>query len=50
MIQSGVRPPLGGMEYAEDIVMAMDFERMEKNDSSLGYFLRSMRSKFKEWT
>lgn len=50
MIQSGVHPPLGGMEYAEDIVMAMDFERMEKNDPSLGYFLKSMRSKFKEWT
>jgi hypothetical protein len=50
MIQSGVRPPLGGMEYAEDIVRAMDFERMEKSDPSLGYFLKSMRSKFNEWT
>lgn len=50
MIQSGVRPPLGGMEYAEDIVNAMDFERMEKSDPSLGHFLKSMRSKFKEWT
>jgi hypothetical protein len=49
MIKSGVRPPLGGIEYAEDIVNAMDLEKMEKNDHSLGHFLKSMRSKFKKW-
>ncbi|MCF6289827.1 MAG: DUF4276 family protein [Desulfobacterales bacterium] len=49
MLQAGVHPSLGGIEFAEDIVNAMDFERMEQADPSLGQFLKSIRNKFKEW-
>ncbi len=49
MLQAGVHPSLGGIEFTEDIVNAMDFERMEQADVSLGQFLKSVRNKFKEW-
>lgn len=48
--QAGVIPPLGGMEYAEDIVNAMDLQRMEKANASLGKFLKDLGGKFREWT
>lgn len=45
----GISPPLGGMEYAADIVDAMDLKRMEQVDTSLGRLLGELRHKFKEW-
>lgn len=50
MQSAGVVPPLGGIEYAEDIVNAMDLQRMEGANASFGKFLKELRSRFKEWT
>ncbi len=50
MRNAGVIPPLGGVEYAEDIVNAMDLQRMENANASLGRFLKDLQSKFKEWS
>ena len=47
---TGIVPPLGGMEYAEDIVKAMDMEQMEQANASLGRFLKELRSVFKKWS
>lgn len=46
---AGVTPPLGGMEYAEDIVNTMNLQRMEQADASFGKFLKDLHIKFKEW-
>ncbi len=46
---AGLSPLLGGMEHAEDIVNAMDLERMEQADDSLGKLIKALHKKFKEW-
>jgi len=46
---AGISPLLGGIEHAEDIVNAMDLTKMEQADSSLGKFLKELKSKFNEW-
>ena len=46
---TGTIPPLGGMEYAQDIVREMDIERAAREDRSLGRFVKSLRAIFKEW-
>ncbi len=46
----GIVPPLGGIEYAEDIVNAMDMERMEGLNASFGRFFKELRSRFKQWS
>jgi len=50
MQSAGVVPPLGGIEYAEDIVNAMDLQRMENANASFGKFLKDLQNKFKEWS
>ena len=50
MQNTGVVPPLGGIEYAEVIVNAMDLQRMEGANSSFGKFLKELQSRFKEWS
>ena len=50
MQNAGVTPPLGGMEYAEDIVNAMNLQRIEQADASFGKFLKDLLNKFKEWS
>ena len=47
---TGIVPLLGGMEYAEDIVKAMDLEQMEQANASLGRFLKDLRDAFKQWS
>lgn len=47
MHNAGVNPPLGGMEYAEDIVNVMDLQRID--DKSLERFCKELQSKFKAW-
>jgi len=47
--QSGIEAPLGGVEYAEDIVRAMDLARVEQHEASLGRFLRGLRGLFNGW-
>jgi hypothetical protein len=49
MRDAGVSPPLGGIEYAEDIVNVMDLRRMESADDSLGRLLQDLREKFRVW-
>jgi len=45
---SGIEAPLGGEEFAEDIVMAMDLALVER-EPSLGLCLRSLKARFKTW-
>ena len=46
---SGLEPLLGGMEHSEDIVKAMDLERMKSADDSLGKLLKELDAKFQGW-
>ena len=47
-IRSGGHPaPLGGIEFARELVAEMDLYRAGKADSSLGAFLDDLRDKFK---
>ena len=48
-MESGATPLLGGMEYAEDIVRAMDLKRVQKQDESLGTLLEELHSRFRAW-
>jgi hypothetical protein len=49
MQNAGIVPPLGGMEYAKDIVDAMDIQKMERANTSFGKFLKELKHIFKEW-
>jgi hypothetical protein len=40
---------LGGEEFAEDIVMAMDLNRAEILEPSLALFLKSLEAQFNVW-
>jgi hypothetical protein len=42
-------PPLGGIEYTEDLVNAMDLEHLERAGDSLSKLLKELRHKFQEW-
>ncbi len=46
---SGIDPPLGGEEFAEDIVRVMDLGQAETIEPSLGRFLRSVKGLFNRW-
>ncbi len=46
---SGVTPSLGGIEFADDIVNAMDLTRAAGVDASLGRFIDEMRAVIKGW-
>jgi len=50
MQNAGVLPPLGGVEYAEEIINAMDLQRMETVNASFGKFLKDLQNKFREWS
>lgn len=47
--QTGINPPLGGIEYAEELVNAMDLEHLERTEDSLGKLLKSLRQQFQAW-
>lgn len=47
--KSGVFPSLGGIEYAEAIVSALDIDRAALADPSLGRFISDVRSVLREW-
>lgn len=49
MRNAGIVPPLGGIEYARDIVNAMDFKRVAKTDCSFKKLLNDLTHKFSEW-
>ncbi len=46
---SGIEAPLGGEEYAEDIVMAMNLGQVEGREPSLGLFLKNLKGQFNSW-
>jgi hypothetical protein len=46
---TGVNPPLGGIEYGEDIVNAMDLDKLERTEASLGHLLKALRQQFQIW-
>lgn len=46
---AGVTPNLGGLEYAEDIILNMDIERAAQADKSLGRFVGKLRAEIRKW-
>lgn len=46
---SGIDAPLGGEEFAEDLVMAMDLGQVETREASFGLFLKSLKAQFNGW-
>ena len=46
---TGIIPILGGIEFAEDIVRAMDVERAIRADRSLERFVDDLRAAFRQW-
>lgn len=46
---SGIDPPLGGEEYAEDIVNEMDLTKAEIQEASLGLFIQALKQRFNSW-
>ena len=46
---SGVTPSLGGIEFSEDIVAAMDFNRAAAADASLRKLIDELRGIFQTW-
>jgi hypothetical protein len=49
ILASGIEAPLGGEEYAEDIVKAMNLGQVEVGEPSLGLFLKSLKAQFNTW-
>jgi len=46
---AGVTPLLGGIEFTEKLVKAMDLRRLESADESLCRMLKDLRTIFKSW-
>ena len=46
---SGIEAPLGGEEYAADVVEKMNLSQAEVHEPSLGLFLKSLKGRFNEW-
>ena len=46
---SGIVPLIGGLEYAEELVNAMDLERLENTGDSLSKLLKELRQTFQAW-
>ena len=46
---AGVTPILGGLEYAEDIVSAMDVSRAAQADRSFARFVDGLAGVFRGW-
>ena len=47
--ESGIEAPLGGEEFAEDIVNEMNLGQAEGHEPSLGLFLKSLKAQFNIW-
>jgi hypothetical protein len=47
---SGIEAPLGGEEFAEDIVMAMNLGQVETREPSFGLFLKTLKALFNTWS
>jgi hypothetical protein len=46
---NGIDPPLGGEEFAEDIVNAMDLGQAETREPSFGLFAKNLKKLFNGW-
>lgn len=44
---AGVKPILGGLEYAEDIVLRMNIDRAAQTDRSFARFIKGLRAEFR---
>ena len=49
IVAAGIVPALGGMEYADEIVRAMDLARAGRADQSLARLLDELRAVFRQW-
>ena len=47
--QAGLEPILGGLEFAQDIVQAMDLQRAGKIDSALQQFTDELGRHLRAW-
>lgn len=50
VLDAGIEPVLGGIEFAEDIVLEMDIERAKRADASLRLFLDDLDAQFRLWS
>ena len=50
ILEAGLRPLARGIEHTEDIVNAMDLERMVTADPSLGSLITEVRRTFSSWS
>lgn len=46
---TGIRPSLGGIEYAEDIMQQTNTDRVARGDRSFGRFVTDLRRVFQGW-
>jgi hypothetical protein len=46
---AGLQPVLGGLEYAEELVQAMDLNRVAQADASFGHLLDDLRQQVNQW-
>ena len=49
ILKADIVPNLGGIEYADEIVLAMDLNRAGQADASLARLLNELRAVFQEW-
>lgn len=47
--QATMTPPIDGIERLEELVYAMDFQRMEQSDRSIRRFLTALQRQFRTW-
>ena len=47
--EAGIMPPIDGIEQIEDLVNAMDLQRLAQNDRSIRRFLRALHRQFRIW-
>jgi hypothetical protein len=48
--QSGIEPSLGGEEYAEEMVNAMDLAFIEQHEQTFGLLLKSLKGFYNAWS
>jgi hypothetical protein len=46
---AGITPVLGGLEFAAELVQAMDLSRLERRDVSLGRLVQDLREQLNQW-
>ncbi len=47
--QATMTPPIDGIERVEELVYAMDLQRVEQNDRSIRKFLTALQRQFRTW-